>query len=71
MTRFIYDGECDTLTIEFREGLAAKTIEVEPGATLLDLDADGKALALEIINPARWPPFLELAGLERGEWMCV
>ena len=44
-----YDPEADALYIEFQEGTAAKTKEVEEGI-LIDLDDKGKLLGIEVIG---------------------
>jgi uncharacterized protein YuzE len=51
-----YDQQADALYIELN-GTAevARTVEIDPG-TLVDLDADGRLLGVEVIRPARpWP----------------
>jgi uncharacterized protein YuzE len=50
-----YDSEADALYIELREGVVERTKSLEPG-TLLDLDAHGRVVGVEVIRPARrWP----------------
>jgi uncharacterized protein YuzE len=51
-----YDQEADALAIELVDGaLVARTVQVDPG-TLVDVDQDGVAIAIEVIHPARsWP----------------
>jgi uncharacterized protein YuzE len=53
--RFHYDSEADGLDITLREGIVARTVEVDLG-TLVDLDETGTTLNIEVIHPARaWP----------------
>ncbi len=64
--KLTYDTEADALLIELAAGDVERTVEVGPG-TLVDLDRDARALAIEVIRPARtWPPDRVLAcfGLE-------
>lgn len=52
---FNYDREADALMISVREGLVARSEEVDSG-TLLDFDEHGNLLAIEVLRPARqWP----------------
>lgn len=44
-----YDPKADALNITFKEGRAAKTVEIAPEINL-DLDKKGKPLYLEIIG---------------------
>ncbi|MQL51629.1 DUF2283 domain-containing protein [Desulfofundulus thermobenzoicus] len=46
--RLRYDPEADALYIRFKEGKIEETDEVSPGV-LLDLDANGNPLGLEIL----------------------
>jgi uncharacterized protein YuzE len=53
--RIAYDSQADALEIVLRDGLVARTLEVDPG-TLIDLDEHGRLLSVEVIRPARnWP----------------
>jgi uncharacterized protein YuzE len=53
--RMIYDREVDALEIRLSEGTAARTVHLD-GGTLVDLNAEGELLAIEVIRPARpWP----------------
>ena len=55
VTFFKYDKDADALDITLREGLVARTEEIDTG-TLLDFDAAGHLVAIEVIRPARdWP----------------
>lgn len=44
-----YDSKVDAINITFKEGKAAKTVEIAPEINL-DLDKSGKPLYLEIIG---------------------
>lgn len=50
--KFRYDPEADALYISFREGAIEETDEVSPGI-MLDLDADGNPVGLEILNASK------------------
>lgn len=51
----VHDLEADALYITLSEGAAARSIELDSG-TLVDVDAAGKPLGLEVIHPHRvWP----------------
>ena len=51
----VHDLEADALYITLTEGVVARTIDLDSG-TLVDVDADGRALGLEVIHPHRvWP----------------
>jgi uncharacterized protein YuzE len=53
--KLIYDNEADALAIRLADGIVDRTVEVEPG-TLVDVDAAGAVLVIEVIQPARrWP----------------
>lgn len=47
-----YDAETDTLTILLRSGEARTSEEVRPGV-ILDLDADERLIAIEILDASR------------------
>ncbi len=47
-----YDSQVDVLVITLREGDYAESDEVAPGM-IVDLDADGVPLAIEILNAQR------------------
>lgn len=50
-----YDNEADALAIRLDDGIVDRTVELEPG-TLVDVDAAGHVLLIEVIQPARrWP----------------
>jgi len=50
-----YDREADAVEISLTGGLVARTLEIDPG-TLVDLDAQGRLVAIEVIHPQRpWP----------------
>jgi uncharacterized protein YuzE len=53
--KFQYDQEADALMISLKDGLVARSEEIDSG-TLLDLDEHGNLLAIEVLRPARaWP----------------
>ena len=47
-----YDPEADALYIRLREGTIAETEEVSAGV-MLDVDAEGNPVGLEILNASR------------------
>ena len=51
----IYDPKTDTLSIELRPGPIAESDEVRPGI-ILDYDAEGKLVSLEILDASRQVP---------------
>lgn len=68
MAHFIYDADADALEIVFRDGKATRTLETEPGRTLIDMDGD-EVLAIEILNPRRWPVIRDFGGeITHAEW---
>ena len=53
--KLVYDNEADALAIKLAEGIVDRTVEIDPG-TLVDLDAAGHVLTIEVIRPERrWP----------------
>jgi len=52
---FRYDRDADALDITLSGGIVCRTVGIDSG-TLVDVDEHGRALAIEIIRPARaWP----------------
>jgi uncharacterized protein YuzE len=50
-----YDLDAGALYITLADGPAARTVQLDEG-TLVDLDADGRLLGIEVIQPWRaWP----------------
>ena len=47
-----YDNEADALAIHVTDGIVDRTVEIEPG-TLVDVDAAGHVLVIEVIQPGR------------------
>jgi uncharacterized protein YuzE len=54
--KVIYDGETDTLTIMFAETPVAESDEEKPGV-ILDYDASGHLISLEILDASRHVAF--------------
>lgn len=51
----LHDLEADALYITLKEGIVARTIDLDSG-TLVDVDSDGRPLGLEVVHPHRaWP----------------
>jgi len=52
---FEYDARVDALDITLSDGVVTRTLQLDPG-TLIDLDAAGTLVSIEVIHPARdWP----------------
>lgn len=54
-----YDLDADALYIELADGPAARTVQIDRG-TLVDLDSGGNVVGIEVIQPARTWPLLEI-----------
>lgn len=55
--RSSYDLSADAAYFEFagRDGGVARTVDID-GSTMVDLDADGNLLGIEVLSPGRaWP----------------
>jgi uncharacterized protein YuzE len=60
--RFHYDQAVDVLDIEFADdALVSRTEQVEAG-TLVDVDQNGRVVAIEVIRPARRWALEEIIG---------
>jgi uncharacterized protein YuzE len=59
-----YDADADALYIRLADGTVARTHEIDT-LTMVDEDAAGKPLGIEVIHPARpWPVTAILAAYE-------
>jgi uncharacterized protein YuzE len=55
MLSFDYDRDADALAIRLGGGIVVRTVDIDAG-TLVDLDAQGGLVAIEVIQPRRpWP----------------
>jgi hypothetical protein len=63
MTRLSFDAIGQALSIVLRDDRAAETIELADGV-LLDVDADGRPVALEFVALAQLAPFFAAQGGE-------
>jgi uncharacterized protein YuzE len=53
--RLNYDIAADALDVRLADGIVARTEHIDPG-TLVDTDASGTLLAIEVLGPQRsWP----------------
>lgn len=53
--RFEFDAVANALDISLAEGVVARSLEIDAG-TLVDLDAHGWLLSIEVLQPNRnWP----------------
>lgn len=75
--KLAYDHEADALAIRLADGIVDRTVEVASG-TLVDVDATGRVLTIEVIHPkrrwpldevlARFPISRDDAAMLRGMW---
>ena len=64
---FTYDNDADALYIGISDGPVTRTQQIDEG-TLVDLDASGHVLGIEVLRPARnWPLEQIKASFELGE----
>lgn len=55
MLRTQYDDESDALYLRVGDGLVTRTDEIGPG-TMVDIDAQGNVVGIEVLTPNRdWP----------------
>lgn len=59
--RLSYDFDADALVISIDVGVADRTIEIDSGM-MVDVDAEGRVLTIEVIRTARPWPLPELFG---------
>jgi uncharacterized protein YuzE len=59
----MYDPDAEALYLTLREGLAAETIEIQE-AVYVDLDAEGRPLGVEFLDPGDLVGFLTRRGGE-------
>lgn len=52
MSLDVFDPAADALYLRVAAGEVARTIEVDSG-TLIDVDAEGQPLGIEVIHPSR------------------
>lgn len=62
--RLNYDQEADALMISLRDGIVARSEEIDNG-TILDLNERGELLGIEVIRPARRWPLAEILANHR------
>lgn len=63
--KLAYDAETDTLTIVLREVPVAESTE-EPSGAILDYDAEGRPVGLEILDPSERVDAVDTVELKVG-----
>ena len=51
--KVVYDNRSDTLTLRFRENVAVVESDEEKPGVIIDYDADGEMVSLEILDASR------------------
>ena len=69
MTSWTYDGVADALYFRTARGDVARTVEVDEGTLMVDVDADGNCVGIEVLAVSRRlnVPTAALAGCNVAE----